>query len=51
MTKPKVLISDKMDPNAERILKELGCEVESRGGRYLLLGHRFTSVGTTRHRA
>ena len=24
MTKPKVLISDKMDPNAERILKELG---------------------------
>ena len=28
MTKPKVLISDKMDPNAERILKELGCEVD-----------------------
>jgi D-3-phosphoglycerate dehydrogenase len=27
MTKPKVLISDKMDPNAERILKELGCDV------------------------
>jgi D-3-phosphoglycerate dehydrogenase len=28
MTKPKVLISDKMDPNAERILKELGCDVD-----------------------
>ena len=28
MTKPKVLISDKMDPNAERILKERGCEVD-----------------------
>ena len=26
--KPKVLISDKMDPNAERILKERGCEVD-----------------------
>jgi D-3-phosphoglycerate dehydrogenase len=26
--KPKVLISDKMDPNAERILKEHGCEVD-----------------------
>ncbi len=28
MTKPKVLISDKMDPNAERILTERGCEVD-----------------------
>ena len=28
MTKPKVLISDKMDPNAERILRERGCEVD-----------------------
>jgi D-3-phosphoglycerate dehydrogenase len=28
MTQPKVLISDKMDPNAERILKERGCEVD-----------------------
>jgi D-3-phosphoglycerate dehydrogenase len=28
MTKPKVLISDKMDPNAERILKERGCDVD-----------------------
>src|SRR3569832_109759 len=26
--KPKVLISDKMDPNAERILKEGGCDVD-----------------------
>ena len=26
--KPKVLISDKMDPNAERILKEQGCDVD-----------------------
>ena len=25
---PKVLISDKMDPNAERILKERGCDVD-----------------------
>jgi D-3-phosphoglycerate dehydrogenase len=28
MTKPKVLISDKMDPNAERILRERGCDVD-----------------------
>ncbi|WP_156841522.1 phosphoglycerate dehydrogenase [Novosphingobium aquimarinum] len=28
MTKPRVLISDKMDPNAERILKEGGCDVD-----------------------
>ena len=28
MTKPKVLISDKMDPNAERILRENGCDVD-----------------------
>ena len=28
MTKPRVLISDKMDPNAERLLKEGGCEVD-----------------------
>ena len=26
MTKPKVLISDKMDPNAARIFVERGCE-------------------------
>ncbi len=28
MTKPKVLISDKMDPNAARIFAERGCEVD-----------------------
>lgn len=28
MTKPKVLISDKMDPNAARIFKESGCDVD-----------------------
>ena len=28
MTKPKVLISDKMDPNAARIFTEMGCEVD-----------------------
>jgi D-3-phosphoglycerate dehydrogenase len=28
MTKPKVLISDKMDPNAARIFEERGCEVD-----------------------
>ncbi|GAB4471076.1 MAG: phosphoglycerate dehydrogenase [Erythrobacter tepidarius] len=28
MTRPKVLISDKMDPNAARILQERGCDVD-----------------------
>ena len=28
MTKPKVLISDKMDPNAERIFRDMGCDVD-----------------------
>jgi D-3-phosphoglycerate dehydrogenase len=28
MTKPRVLISDKMDPNAARIFAEQGCEVD-----------------------
>ncbi len=28
MTKPKVLISDKMDPNAARIFEEQGCQVD-----------------------
>ena len=28
MTKPKVLISDKMDPNAARIFEEMGCDVD-----------------------
>ena len=28
MTKPKVLISDQMDPNAARIFEERGCEVD-----------------------
>jgi len=28
MTKPKVLISDKMDPNAARIFEEAGCDVD-----------------------
>ncbi|NQZ47899.1 MAG: phosphoglycerate dehydrogenase, partial [Erythrobacter sp.] len=28
MSKPKVLISDKMDPNAARIFEERGCEVD-----------------------
>lgn len=28
MTKPRVLISDKMDPNAARILAEQGCDVD-----------------------
>lgn len=32
MTKPKVLISDKMDPNAARIFQERGCEVDVKPG-------------------
>ena len=28
MTKPRVLISDKMDPNAARIFAERGCDVD-----------------------
>ena len=28
MTKPRVLISDKMDPNAAKILEERGCQVD-----------------------
>jgi len=28
MTKPRVLISDKMDPNAARIFAEMGCDVD-----------------------
>src|SRR5687767_15816878 len=28
MTKPRVLISDKMDPNAAQIFRERGCEVD-----------------------
>src|SRR5690606_39399989 len=28
MTKPRVLISDKMDPNAARIFEERGCDVD-----------------------
>jgi len=33
MTKPKVLISDKMDPNAARIFTEMGCDVDVITGR------------------
>ncbi|MBC7160100.1 MAG: phosphoglycerate dehydrogenase, partial [Porphyrobacter sp.] len=32
MTKPRVLISDKMDPNAARIFEERGCAVDVRTG-------------------
>ena len=32
MTKPKVLISDKMDPNAARIFEERGCDVDVTAG-------------------
>ena len=32
MTKPKVLISDKMDPNAALIFKERGCDVDVKPG-------------------
>ena len=32
MTKPKVLISDKMDPNAARIFEERGCDVDVNTG-------------------
>jgi D-3-phosphoglycerate dehydrogenase len=32
MTKPKVLISDKMDPNAARIFEERGCDVDVKTG-------------------
>ncbi|WP_435418274.1 phosphoglycerate dehydrogenase [Parerythrobacter aurantius] len=32
MTKPKVLISDKMDPNAAKIFEERGCEVDVKPG-------------------
>ena len=28
MTKPRVLISDKMDPNAAKIFEERGCQVD-----------------------
>ena len=28
MTKPRVLISDKMDPNAAKIFAERGCDVD-----------------------
>ena len=33
MTKPKVLISDKMDPNAAQISRERGCEVDEITGK------------------
>src|SRR6187200_346982 len=33
MTKPKVLISDKMDPNAARIFEERGCDVDVKPGK------------------
>ncbi|HYD23315.1 MAG TPA: phosphoglycerate dehydrogenase [Croceibacterium sp.] len=33
MTKPKVLISDKMDPNAATIFRERGCEVDEITGK------------------
>jgi D-3-phosphoglycerate dehydrogenase / 2-oxoglutarate reductase len=32
MTKPRVLISDKMDPNAARIFQERGCDVDVKPG-------------------
>jgi D-3-phosphoglycerate dehydrogenase / 2-oxoglutarate reductase len=32
MTKPKVLISDKMDENAARIFRERGCDVDAKPG-------------------
>src|SRR5690606_23359471 len=32
MTEPKVLISDKMDPNAARIFEERGCDVDVKPG-------------------
>ena len=32
MSKPKVLISDKMDPNAARIFEERGCDVDVKPG-------------------
>ncbi|MEM8977438.1 MAG: phosphoglycerate dehydrogenase, partial [Pseudomonadota bacterium] len=32
MTKPKVLISDKMDENAARIFAERGCDVDVKPG-------------------
>jgi hypothetical protein len=32
MTKPRVLISDKMDPNAARIFAERGCDVDVKPG-------------------
>jgi len=32
MTKPKVLISDKMDPNAAKIFEERGCDVDVKTG-------------------
>ncbi|RKF21803.1 phosphoglycerate dehydrogenase [Altericroceibacterium spongiae] len=32
MTKPKVLISDKMDPNAAKIFEERGCDVDVKPG-------------------
>ena len=38
MSKPKVLISDKMDPNAARIFEERGCDVDVKPG--------MTSLGT-----
>ena len=33
MTKPRVLISDQMDPKAEQIFRERGCDVDVKIGR------------------
>ena len=56
-TKPKVLISDKMDENAARIFRERGCDVDVITGEVLATGRRELlpfvreqAVSTTRHR-
>ena len=38
-TRPKVLISDKMDPNAARILTERGCDVDVITGSKTVMGY------------
>ena len=51
MTKPKVLISDKMDPNAARIFAERGCEVDEKVGLskdelIAIIGEQEVAAGT-----
>ena len=51
MTKPKVLISDKMDPNAARIFGERGCEVDVITGDDARRAEGASSASTTASRS